>query len=322
MRWVVGLVVALIVIYFAWSKLGAEPVGQEEPATVTAPVVVDSVAQKPAVTESETVPDEEEGESGPRRIVVEDPGDFFGLMAEIGLEDMEERFCKWSLDHGYPFSDQTGVLLLEQPYEQYDDDTLRAFAENEDMWAQQFLAKRLERTRPAEAIDWYRKAAINGSLYAMDQLTSLYGRLARQRADGPNTDAEYKEQLLAVRDSVESTQEMGFAWSMASVMAGGDPGRSRLTLDALSRNFDEDQKQRACDMAASLYSDISGSRQDRGLPDFSRSPPPLMMGTMSEASSLPCGGENNVPHVDTSACEEIVMVLGGSENEIVVCNGN
>jgi len=321
MRVVVGVLVACAIAYFAWSKLSVEPVLPESAPVELAETTVEEAAPEAEVAEVEPEPEEVE-ESGPRRIVVEDPGDFFGLMAEIGLENMEERFSKWSLEHGYPFSDQTGVLLLEQPYDQYDDATLLAFAQNEDMWAQQFLAKRLERTRPAEAIDWYRKAAINGSLYAMDQLTSLYGKLARQRADGPNSDAEYKQQLLAVRDSVDSTQEMGFAWSMASVMAGGDPGRSRLTLDALSRNFDEDEQQRACDMAASIYSDLSGSRQDRGMPDFSRSPPPLMMGSMSQSSSLPCGGQASVPHVDTSSCEELIMVLGGSENEIVVCGGS
>ncbi len=325
MRIVIGLVVALVAIWLIWSRFSADPVepAVQNGATAETREQVNPDASAETATQTpETTPqvvEEIEHDSGPRRIVVENQGDFFSIMAELGLEDMEQRFSKWSLEHGYPFSDQTGVLLLEQPYDQYDDATLRAFADNEDMWAQQFLAKRLERTRPAEAIDWYRKAAINGSLYAMDQLTALYGKLARARADGPNTDAVYKEQLLAVRDSIDSTQEMGFAWSMASVMAGGDPGRNRLTLDALSRNFDDDQKQRACDMATSLYSDISGERQTRGMSDFSRSPPPLMMGTLSEASALPCGGETSVSHVDTTSCEEIVMVLGGNESEIVVC---
>ncbi|MFK8029244.1 MAG: hypothetical protein AB8G18_03330 [Gammaproteobacteria bacterium] len=323
MRIIVGLLVAIIAGWLVWSKLSVDPVEvvglpetpEEVPVVASAPPPEEEVS--PAPVEEEIVDDN----TGPRRIEVEDPSDFFGLMAEIGLDDMEQRFADWSLDHGYPFSDQTGVLLLEQPYDQYDDETLRAFADGEDMWAQQFLAKRLEKTRPAEAIDWYRKAAINGSLYAMDQLTALYGKLERARADGPNTDAVYKEQLLAVRDSAGSSQEMGFAWSMASVMAGGDPGRSRLTLDALGRNFDDEQQQRACDMATSLYSDISSERQGRGMADFSRKPPPLMMGTLGDASSLPCGGGGaaGVPHVDTSSCEELVMVLGASENEIVVC---
>lgn len=322
MRIAIALAVATLLGWFAWSWMQ-----QPEPSAVeSAPVSV--VEPEPAAAEPESevveapvenaVADEDEG---PRRIEVENQSDFFTLMAEIGLENMEERFSQWSLEHGYPFSDQTGVLLLEQPYDQYDDETLRAFAEGEDMWAQQFLAKRLENTRPAEAIDWYRKAAINGSLYAMDQLTALYTKLARSRADGVGTDAVYKEQLLAVKDSVGSTQEMSFAWSMASVMAGGDPGRSRLQLDALSRNFDEEQQQRACDMASSLYSDISGARQSRGMPDFSRNPPPLMMGSLGDASSLPCGGAASVPHVDTSSCEELIMVLGQTENEIVVCRG-
>jgi hypothetical protein len=43
-----------------------------------------------------------------------------------------------------------------------------------------------------------------------------------------------------------------------------------------------------------------------------------MMGTMSDAA-LPCGDELSVPHVDVSSCEEVVMVLGGNESELVVC---
>ncbi len=325
MRIVIGLIVVSLVAWLLWSQFSPEPAT----STVIEDVVADTDNQMASTSSSiDVVPSQDEApvndgnadaDIGPRRIVVENQSDFFSIMDELGLDDMEQRFSKWSLEHGYPFSDQTGVLLLEQPYDQYDDDTLRAFADNEDMWAQQFLAQRLESTRPAEAIDWYRKAAINGSLYAMDQLTALYGKLGRARADGPNTDAIYKEQLLAVRDSAGSSQEMGFAWSMASVMAGGDPGRNKLTLDTMSRNFDEEQIQRACGMATSLYSDISGARQSRGMADFSRSPPPLMMGTMSEAASLPCGGDSSVPYVDVSSCEEVVMVLGGNESELVVC---
>ncbi len=323
MRIVIGLVIAALVAGLLWSQFApdaTEPAGTVESVAAVEPQVAettDGENQSEPMTEPE--PSEPEEDTGPRRIVVENQADFFSIMAELGLDDMEQRFSKWSLEHGYPFSDQTGVLLLEQPYDQYDDDTLRAFAENEDMWAQQFLAQRLEKTRPAEAIDWYRKAAINGSLYAMDQLTALYGKLSRARADGPNSDAIYKEQLIAVRDSAGSSQEMGFAWSMASVMAGGDPARNKLTMDAMSRTFDDEQMQRACDMATSLYSDISGERQNRGMPDFSRSPPPLMMGTMSQASALPCGGESSTPHLNVSQCEEVVMVLGGSESELVVC---
>ncbi|MEM7083409.1 MAG: hypothetical protein AAF465_11810 [Pseudomonadota bacterium] len=322
MRWLILIAAVLIVGAWGVSVLTAK---DDSPVTDVpgAPITdVDDVvpAEAEVVAEVEPLVDTDE-EAGPRRIIVDDPGNFFGLMETIGLDNMEQRFSNWSLEHGYPFSDQTGVLLLEQPYNQYDDETLRAFAENEDMWAQQFLAKRLERTRPAEAIDWYRKAAINGSLYAMDQLTALYGRLGRARADGRNTDGEYKEQLLAVRDSVESTDEMSFAWSMASVMAGGDPGRNRIMLDTLGRNFDDDQQQRACDMASSLYSDLAGQRQSRGLEDFSRQPPPLMMGTFSDISALPCGGGAAVPHIDTTSCEEVVMVMGGTENELVVCGG-
>ncbi len=323
MRSVILIVLAVVVAGVLWSQFGSdanEPVESTENTTAIEPQVAvpadSGDGLDPEVVAQDPDPEEP---AGPRRIVVGNQSDFFSIMGELGLDEMEQRFSKWSLEHGYPFSDQTGVLLLEQPYDQYDDDTLRAFAENEDMWAQQFLAQRLENTRPAEAIDWYRKAAINGSLFAMDQLTALYGKLARARADGPNTDATYKEQLLAVRDSTGASQEMGFAWSMASVMAGGDPGRNKLTMDAMSRSFDDEQVQRACDLASSLYSDISSQRQNRGLPDYSRSPPPLMMGTISQASDLPCGGESSTPYMDVSGCEEVVMVLGGSESEMVVC---
>lgn len=322
MRIAIALFIAALIL-LVWSQLGSEPAAPPPaaPVAVETPEELtparDDEEQRAPVTDAS--PEDSQTGDEPRRVVVNSQSDFFTIMAELGLDNLEQRFSEWSLAHGYPFSDQTGVLLLEQPYDQYDDDTLRAFAENEDMWAQQFLAQRLEKTRPAEAIDWYRKAAINGSLYAMDQLTALYGRLGRARADGPDSDEIYKQQLLAVRDSVQSTQEMGFAWSMASVMAGGDPGRNRLSLEAMSRTFDDEQMQSACDMATSLYSDISTQRQNRGLDDFSRSPPPLMMGRLSEASSLPCGGETAVPFLDVSSCEEVVIDMAGSENEMVVC---
>lgn len=328
MRWVlVALgVIALIVA----GRLVRNSVMFEE--TVSAPVVEESVAQapvasnepelpiEPPVVETEAEPVEEE--SGIRKIVVSNAGDFLSVMSSLGLPDLEQRYGDWAKSRGYPVSDHTGVYLLEQPYEQYDDETLAAFAENGDMWAQQFLADRIAKERPADALALYHEAAIGGSINAIDKMVALYAQVENARVDGGNSNEDYAKQVYAVRDSVESFEELSFAWTVAGSMAGADPTRGLLTRDLMSRGFDEAQMNRACSMASGLYEGMRTARNDRGMGDFDRTPPPIVIGSMADATRSPCPDVNMSQAIQLDGCEEVDVVVQGETNRMMVCGAN
>jgi hypothetical protein len=119
---------------------------------------------------------------GPQAIdlQINSESDLLAAMSSLGIDDLDERMSRWAVSRGYPEFDQSGNYLLDQPYQQYDEETLRGLADADDMWAQQILAQQIAADHPGEAIDWYKRAALNGSVYAMQEIARLYHRMANQ----------------------------------------------------------------------------------------------------------------------------------------------
>ncbi len=318
-RYIIAVVIAALAALAYW-------VSQQNKLAPTEPEVARQIEQTEAVpliqgnSEVATVSEPEQAvadEDGRRTIVIGKGQNLFTAFAELGLTDIEGSMSKWSIKKGFPVTDASGNYLTEQPYQQYDTETLRAFAENNDMWAQQILAERLEKTNPAEAVDWYRKAASNGSLHAMNRLSMLYQRIGHGRADAPNVSDEYKEQIYALRDSDNSPEEMSFAWSVASGLAGGDPTAASAAGQRMARRFDEPARERACQLAQGLYDDMTNSRTQAGLGDFDRTPPPFILG-LSQDPVCPEFADRQT--VDTSSCEQVDIVSNGMTSSIMVCS--
>jgi hypothetical protein len=243
---------------------------------------------------------------------------FFALFDELGLQDMEERLAQWGLQRGYPQLDDQGNPLLDQPYEQYDDDTLRAFADGDDMWAQQILAKRLADTRPAEALEWYRKAAVNGSVYAMTEMARLYRDLAYSRSDTAlEQDGTGLEQEYALRDGPDSLAAIGYAWAAVAEEAGWDPLRGGMTASFVGAKLSDTQKKAACGYASSLFSDLVSARDERGLGDYDRRPPPVVFdpGTVGGTNCA----EDPVPRYEAQ-CQEVQVNVGDQVSRLWTCD--
>ncbi|MEO1576095.1 MAG: hypothetical protein AAFU65_14215, partial [Pseudomonadota bacterium] len=134
-----------------------------EPVSAPPEDTAEPVAAAPAVVAGDE-------DDGVLRIDLTNNANFFALFDELGIDDVEGKLATWGLSRGYPQLDDQGNPMLDQPYEQYDDAALKAFAEGDDMWAQQFLAERLAKDNPKEAIEWYKRAAENGSVHAMTQM--------------------------------------------------------------------------------------------------------------------------------------------------------
>ncbi len=230
----------------------AAPVGapvaapaQVEPAPVAAPAIAaDPQPAEPAqpVTEAPVADDV-------RRIDLTGNANFFALFEELGIENVEGKLAEWGLSRGYPQMDEQGNVMLDQPYEQYDNATLLAFAEGDDMWAQQFLAERLAESSPAEAVKWYKKAAENGSVHAMTQLARLYRDLQHNGAPVSSDPNSLRSQIDGLRGPGERLDVTGYAWAAVAERAGWDPLRGGMTAGFVGAKLSDAQREEACQRA-------------------------------------------------------------------------
>lgn len=324
----VAIIVFLAALLYVVYSPVPEPVAtrsesvNEQPVAVDEPEQIDPTgsAEKVAAPGPAVTPDEQAAAPEVPEIQIEPGANFLETMSSLGIKNIEERLASWYKSRGYAFSDQTGTYLLEQPYEEYDDETLRAFAENGDIWAQQFLAERLARSLPAEALELYQQAAASGSINAMQQMVQLYNRLDLMRADAPHLEDTHRQQLYAIKDSGNSAKEMAYAWAVAAELAGGDPFMGNQRVGSMSDRLDAEGRERACEMAESLYDQMVNERTTRNLGDFDRQPPPFMLGNLESLSTPTCTNLRGRTGLDYSGCKDVNAVISGQSNPLVICN--
>lgn len=275
------LVVAGLVFVLKWGD------GEPEPY-VPAPAVEAPRSVAPAPTDRAPAPGETPPVSAPAVVEIDgeqagvvevdltDTPDFYSMLQQLGIEDVEERLAEWGVTRGYPMMDDQGNPVLDQPYDQYDEATLKAFADGGDMWAQQILAERIAASRPAEALELYRQAAVNGSVHAMTEMARLYKTLASSRSgDLPAGDAAL-EQVYALQDGSDSLTVTGYAWAAVAEKAGWDPLRGGMTAAFVGARLNDEQIKAACDFADTLYGDLVAERDDRGQGAYDSRPPPVV----------------------------------------------
>jgi hypothetical protein len=259
-------------------------------------------------------------ESGdaPLSLEINSEAELIAAMRSLGIEDLDQRMTRWAIAHGYPEFDQAGNYLLDQPYQQYDEQTLRGLAEADDMWAQQILAQQIADDRPAEALELYRRAAVNGSVYAMQEMARLYHRMSNQLRDlSASSDAGALEQEYAVRDA--STPEVSaYAWLAAAEQSGWDATRGASLIPLLGRRLSPEQVTEACALAQTLRTQIDTERSSRGLQPYDRTPPPIVYPAEEIGAATECGAEDAQPF-DMSGCREADVKTGATSTRVWVC---
>lgn len=316
---IAALVLSIVIGGYALRMVDEPPAPIAPPAAVApapapvAPAVVAETPQVDAPMEIKIAEPQEE-DDGITRIDLSGNASFFALFDELGIDDVEGRLAKWGLSRGYPQLDEQGNPMLDQPYEQYDNATLQAFAESEDMWAQQFLAERLARTEPAEALEWYRKAAINGSVHAMTEMARLYRDLAAAKKGTPLGDKA--GEIGELQGDSSSMSVTGFAWAAVAEQAGWDPLRGGMTASFVGAKLSSAQKEAACELASTLHSSLTGARSERGLGEFNLQPPPVVFdpGTVGGTG---CGSDEP-PRYETE-CREVQVNVNGQVSRLWTC---
>jgi hypothetical protein len=187
--------------------------------------------------------------------------ELYRLVSILGFEpadfsaQLEEFYC----GGGWPPADDQYSLAgcnLEQPYDQYDMETLGQLAEGGDMWAQQILADRITTKRPAEAIQWYQRAAAQGSANAAAKIGRIYDQARTDFLNQANrTDTDLLEQTLALQDSSESPRTLAAAWTgVSNLMARRMVGN--MSLGGLGSGLSSPQFEQACELAEQMFSQL------------------------------------------------------------------
>lgn len=239
------------------------------------------------------------------------------VLAQYGFGNLEARWRDWARERGYPIVDASGARYYDQPYDQYDNLTLEGLAQNGDMWAAQILAGRIAKENPAEAIELYRQAAVDGSVYAMNEMAGLYNRIAdkRREVDFKSGDMAL-EQVYAMRDAPVSPEVSGYAWTVVAGMAGSEPMFGDVNASQLERRMTDEQVEEACSLAQGIFDDLQSQRSARGLGDFDRSPPPMVYADNTQSSRC---GQDISDNMDLSGCREMIVEDEDQQVKVWLC---
>jgi hypothetical protein len=216
----------------------------------------------------------------------------------------------WARTQGFP--PRTYTELADPPlarnYSREKDERLLELAEGGDPWAMHFLAVRIGPEMPLEAIEWYRKAIVQGSAYSAVKLGNLYREVAKWALhEAGNTD-----QVREIAQREDPLAYSSLAWLMVAEYAASLPPGSLSSTLTNFRASDEAITQ-ACIRAAGLLAEVKAERESLGI-DVPVRKPPLAVELPSEETVGYCEPEV-FPRADYSDCEPIRLV--GERGEIL-----
>ena len=239
---------------------------------------------------------------------VNSEADYLLVLDALGTspEDIEA----WARTRGFPPATFTAVagIPLEQPYRRYDEATLRGLAETGDLWAMQFLAADLARARPLEAMEWYRAAALQGSVFAARELGGLYHDIGRSLAMGRTDrwDESTREAVSALARAEAPLEATALAWLLAAESQGALPPAS-VALTQASFLEPSGLITDACARAAGILADLDAQRAAAGIDAPPRRPPPFSVELPAEETAGYCRPDV-LARPDYSGCSTIRMV--------------
>ncbi len=318
--WMLLAAAAIVVVILASFALREETrdttfIAPPQPEAA-APVVADHDPAEPEAFATADVPVAAPVPS--TRVEIVDDTELMAALAEFGFARLDSKWREWARKRGYPVTDDAGVQYYDQPYEQYDDVTLKGLADNGDMWAAQILAGRIATTNPAEAIELYRAAAVQGSVYAMNEMANLYGRVASKRREADfKSDELALEQVYAMRDAPVVPEVAGYAWTVVASLAGSEPMFGDINAQQLEKNLSEQQIEEACSLAQGLFDDLRSQRAAQGKGGFDQTPPPMVY---ADPSREPRCGHGMAAGLDLSGCRELEVQTEQSTARVWLCD--
>lgn len=216
-----------------------------------------------------------------------------------------------------------GVTENDAPdtvFQSMDDDALRKMSEAGNPGASQTLASRALFTDPFSALDWYRRAAAQGSVYAIMQIGALLESLTDMSLDEFVSGPEYRQQLSALRngEANASPKISALSHALAGARDGGlaiIDGEMLKWMQRLANGLSELERQSACERSSRLFLEIGAQRRREGLQPIATDPPPVFLSIPELQQRLPCRttGYPIIQLLDVTRCSQTLIMDGQGE---------
>jgi hypothetical protein len=225
-------------------------------------------------------------------------------------EGMEliENYRDWLRARGYSASTQLlgAASLQEEELAAQDDALLLLLAGQGDINATQLLAERSLQTDPLAALEWYDKAIVDGSVYAMLRVADLLTTLAEPELAEFVSDPQWQAALKEINSESPAPLERALAWSIAAVTIGGyatldTAQEERIT--SLSAQLGVAARERACSLAQDYVLQTAAARRMRGGAVFSTATPALAISVAEPQEIISCSVPV-MPLVSLADCEQ------------------
>jgi hypothetical protein len=244
------------------------------------------------------LPQESNIEIDPALPRINSEAEFIAWFATLGY-DFDALYSaqeSWVQARGWP--EPYAFKTPESPTSDYwedgpDDAQLLILAGDGDLQAMHMLAVRsLMRDKdPLEALDWYDRAIVNGSIFAMLAVADLTLTLTDPALDEFRAQAEWQAAVEQLRNESPPPKERALAWSLAGVIMGGY-GLMGTTLtrriEMYSMQLDTAGIERACVTAQDYVLEVAATRRAQGNALFSFEPPPFSITHIDPVSIIPC----------------------------------
>jgi hypothetical protein len=175
-----------------------------------------------------------------------------------------------------------------------DEDVLRARSNTGDAAASQALAARVLFVDLFDAIDHFRRAAEQGSTFALLRIGSLLEALDATETDNEMADPAQRQRVADLTEhGVDNSLRLtALGYVVAAIRDGGAPVVDRALLTQLDRLHDEttnDEWVAVCEWSERTLLNIARARIRWGKPAVVTVAPPIFFSVPDLADRLPCG---------------------------------
>jgi hypothetical protein len=246
--------------------------------------------------------------------------EFSAWFAELGYDytALWQARAAWDEARGAPESFRSASA--DSPASDYwedgpDDAELLLFAAEGDLQAMNILAVRsLMRDKdPLEALAWYDRSIVSGSVFAMLAVADLTLTLTDPALDGLRAQPEWAAAVEQLRNESPPPNERALAWSLAAVIMGSygmmTEGLARR-IETISAQLDTAGIESACKTAQDYVLDVAATRRAQGGAVFSFEQPPFSVTLAEPETIIPCDAPME-PLVTLAGCARHDFVGSG-----------
>jgi hypothetical protein len=244
------------------------------------------------------LPDETPIEFNPALPRINSEQEFSAWFAELGYDFTALSRARGGWDEARGNPAPYSLAAAASPASAYwedgpDDAQLLLFAAEGDLQAMNILAVRslMRDQDPLEALAWYDRSIVSGSIYAMLAVADLTMTLTDPALEGLRAQPEWEAAVAQLRNESPPPTERALAWSLAAVIMGGygmlNENLARR-IATISAQLDTAGIDSACETAQDYVLDVAATRRAQGGAVFSFEQPPFSITLAEPETIIPC----------------------------------